>query len=106
MFAAASTSRRRFSIVIARSEATRQSSLNLQAGTAGLRRRKPLAMTAENLRVTEGGRHFSGRSRVRPPQSDDLDRHVRQALQLAEQHVALHHRADIFRRAGIDDVAS
>ncbi len=37
--------------------------------------------------------------------SNDLDRHVRQALDLAEQHVALHDRADVLRRAGIDDVA-
>lgn len=35
----------------------------------------------------------------------DLDRHVRQAFQLAQEHVTLHHRADILRRAGIDDVA-
>lgn len=35
----------------------------------------------------------------------DLDRHVRQAVEFAQEHVALHHRADIFRRAGIDDVA-
>src|SRR3954465_10545595 len=36
--------------------------------------------------------------------SHNPDRHVRQALELAQQHVALHHRADILRRAGIDDV--
>src|SRR5581483_1811281 len=37
--------------------------------------------------------------------SHDPDRHVRQAIELGEQHVALHDGADIFRRAGIDDVA-
>src|SRR4051812_10541859 len=50
----------------------------------------------------------------RAPRNDDLkprrsanpDRHIRQTLDLAQQHVTLHHRADIFRRAGIDDVAS
>src|SRR4051794_14852354 len=41
----------------------------------------------------------------RPFHSGDLDRHVRQLLDLAEKHIALHHRADVFRRAGIDDVA-
>src|SRR5258707_2980258 len=40
-----------------------------------------------------------------PKASRDPDRHIRQAFQLAEQHVALDHRADIFRGAGIDDVA-
>jgi hypothetical protein len=36
---------------------------------------------------------------------DDLDRHVGQAFELAEQHIALHDGPDIFGRAGIDDVA-
>ena len=35
----------------------------------------------------------------------NLDRHIRQALDLAQQHVALDDRADVLRRAGIDDVA-
>src|SRR6202021_4001946 len=37
--------------------------------------------------------------------SHDPDRHIRQPIELAEQHIALDHGADIFRRAGIDDVA-
>src|SRR5713226_3982008 len=47
-------------------------------------------------------RAFAGTTRLT---SRNPDRHVRQAFQLAQQHVALHHRADILRRAGIDDVA-
>src|SRR3984957_21232383 len=37
--------------------------------------------------------------------SHDPDRHIRQAIELAEQHIALDHGADILWRAGIDDVA-
>ena len=36
---------------------------------------------------------------------DDPDRHIGESVELAQEHVALHHRADILRRAGIDDVA-
>src|SRR5438093_1512178 len=37
--------------------------------------------------------------------SNDPNRHIRQAFELAQEHIALHDRADIFRRAGIDDIA-
>src|ERR1700733_10292268 len=37
--------------------------------------------------------------------SHDPDRHIRQSIELAEQHISPDHGADIFRRAGIDDVA-
>ena len=66
-----------------------------------------------SLRILRGDqthRRHSGATRSVEPgiwlgDSGDPDRHVRQAFQLAQQHVALHHRADILRRAGIDDVA-
>ena len=51
---------------------------------------------------------FRGDAKRRPGMtaaSRNPDRHIRQAFELAQQHVALHDRADIFRGAGIDDVA-
>jgi hypothetical protein len=37
--------------------------------------------------------------------SDDAHRQVRQTVDVDLDHVAAHHRPDVFRRAGIDDVA-
>src|ERR1700732_29866 len=46
-----------------------------------------------------------GRPGMTRSPSHNPDRHIRQALELARQHIALHDRADVFGRAGINDVA-
>ncbi len=44
-------------------------------------------MTQDHPRQVEDGRSF---------ESDDLDRHVGQSIQLAQQHIAFDHRAHVF----------
>src|ERR1700743_1644773 len=61
-------------------------------------------LTTLETNLSRKGRGLSRRT-AGVANSHDPDRHIRQAIELTEQHVALDHGADILRRAGIDDVA-
>ena len=66
---------------------------------------EPAVPAGSKRRLTDGRPAASQALGGPTRSSDDPDRHIGQAVELGQQHVTLDHRADILRRARIDDVA-